>query len=187
MKVTRKYYNKSKGEWVTKVYNYDKNRYNYSEKIAKDKLKKSRGRDNRILMTKKGTIKKKMLDKYINNIMMDESLDLNERTDKVTYLKEYLADLPNRDKSNRPKGNITIDFFESHYRDGKIDRLIYNMGGDIDEILEGVKTDFSINEFNFKDENNWRGDIYTDPITGIQLRLIFDYNKWGGVSYEEIN
>lgn len=168
----RTYYRKKKGEWVTKYYkyNYDESK-GYGTQVGKLMFKS--GKTTKLYDKLKIEIKKKykdwQADKIIDNL--DARIREARRKGRIYELNTFISHL---------KG---VEFDEEMHQlvesKRNIERYIYNMGGDPDELANqiGVKLNTLL------DNDNWSEDTFINPTSLASYSLNVRYEDgvvtWG--------
>lgn len=161
-KSVKKYLSKRTGKTKIYTYIYGDNGYRSSyikvvgEKGGKHTL--TRAKDKNIVWRGKVTkYGRAWLDEY------KKGLDLSDRNDLEARI---LSD-------ERHKRTVSRTTMESRLRDGKIDRFIYNMGGDIKDLSNLLEID----ESEIMNEKNWafKNGKGTYTYDGVTYVFKFDY------------
>ncbi len=161
--VRRKYVTKS-GEIKLYTYNY---------RVVEGKHKKvvGYGVNNHKLLNKNGKTTK-YYDKYVEAIKKNKDMDEAQKRDMLLELDVEMFSAKNKGEE------LTTSRFESHYLDNKIDRYIYNMGGDIDALAE----DMGLRVEDLRNNDNWDWITNTFKFDGVLYTFKFDY-EGGGVTW----
>ena len=125
------------------------------------------------------TVKGKKVRRRIKNIMKDGKITKYGEE----YIKEYMKDLSISDRNDledklnewKRKGTtVTVEKLKSHLSETKIERFIYNMGGEMDELA----ADLGVKEEELLDMQKW-DDWDSNPTftyEGVTYEFTFDYD-----------
>lgn len=107
--------------------------YTYNYRVVEGKHKKvvGYGVNNHKLLNKNGKTTK-YYDKYINAIENSKEMTDSQKRDMLLELDVEIFTARNKGQ------DLTTSRFESHYLDNRMDRFIYNMGGDIQALSEDI-------------------------------------------------
>lgn len=155
-KVVRRYKLKS-GKTVTKTYYY--NQYNVNGRT------KSRSEKNIVWRGKLTKYGEKWQKEYNKHLSIDEKSELQD------YINDAIHD----------KKTMTSTKLKSKLSENQVERYIYNMGGDIDDLAE----DFGVDRGEIIDAENWDFDESILTIDGRKFQFKFDY-KSHSIIYSEV-
>lgn len=150
--VTRTYYSKRAGNFVTKTYTYDKK---YSPK---------KGGKSLLIVNKQGKIFKDRLAKLLDSI--DDPAD---KADIIATVEQFKAS--HKNTSLRTKSLISM-IEENRYK-----KMFINAG----YTLEEAATEIGTTEKDLFDAKNWNGNLYTNPVTGLVFIFEWQPNYTGTV------
>lgn len=167
--VKRTYIKKKTGEKITKIYEYNKNIYNFkgsSISATKQILYKS-GK-------KAGEIRKSALKPLYNYLKTIPELEFG--TEGYRDVEDVVINLVEKMKKNENrKTSYTLNFsqVEAEYRNNQLLRLLSNTGFTVDQIAEHLNVSIK----DLLAHKNWsnKHNLFTDPNTGQQYDFDFDY------------
>lgn len=97
------------------------------------------------------------------------------------YIQEYMRGLSTSDKNDlrawlsqerRDKNTVTVEKLTSHLSDTQVERFIYNMGGE----PEDLAADLDIDESELFNQQNWNFNDNTFTYDGVTYEFTFDYD-----------
>lgn len=118
----------------------------------------------------------KTVRRRIKNIMKDGKMTQYGEE----YIQEYMRGLSTSDKNDlrawlsqerRDKNTVTVEKLTSHLSDTQVERFIYNMGGE----PEDLAADLDIDESELFNKENWNFDDTTFTYDGVTYEFTFDY------------
>ena len=147
--------------------------YTYNYRVVEGKHKKivGYGVNNHKLLNKNGKTTK-YYDKYVEAIKNNKDMSEDQKTDMLLELNVEIG------SARRHNQDLTTSRFESHYLDNRIDRYIYNMGGDIESLAE----DMGLEVEDLRNNDNWDWTTNTFKFDGVLYTFKFDY-EGGGVTW----
>lgn len=165
--VTRTYYSKKAGGYVTKVYEYDAATYRRGTGAY------ARKGYNLITKSKSGqlSIRKKNVEKFKKEILKDPNLTPQLQQFLADDLDSYIAQRAKEGKTLTSTGYLGVISSTS------IDRFFANMG----RTAEEAAFELGVNINDLTNDSNWQWSdtggegIYTDPIAGVQFIIDFTY------------
>lgn len=148
--------------------------YSYRVKDGKhERVKTGYGATGKHKLLNKNGKKTKYFDQYVDSIKNNKDLSSDEKRSLINELNAYT------EKYRREGKALTNATFESHMIDNSVDRFIYNLGGDIEQVSE----ELGISEEDLRNPYNWDFQDNTFTINGMQYMFSFDYDN-GGVSWK---
>lgn len=146
--VTRRYYSKKLGSYVTKTYSYNK-QYKY-------KHKSTRGR---VITDKMGRVHQKNLDAYLESVRKEaRTRGLNDR--EILSLEHRIKALVKQKHDSRTRittNGLTSKLIRKGKDDSKIKKFLANAGYSPEDMAYELKVD----EEEILNPNNWNNDMFT--------------------------